>query len=748
MNDIAMERNQERASRPADRGAGVFEALRGLFLIVLGLVLAGCPAPRIDSPDPEIRLKAIIRLNDQTALARIAVEDENWRVREAARDRLTDQAMLANVAMLATQGDGGWQSALKKVTDQVMLARVVRESKNPAASGAALEKLTDQNLLTGIAAEADGVYPSMGIAAAGRVTDQSLLGRIAAAARHPLIRQAAAEKLVDQTQLAGIAIADENPKVRRVALGRMDDSTLLARIAADAKTPADRGAARVKIASNAVPAAIPGTDESLPMDETIVNAMTDQASLARIAVTEANGEEVRCLAVSKITDEHFLAMILQRVTFSKAGIMAGERLQDVELLSYLAGNGGLSGKIAGVKLAIRDPRIGTRYPHLSLTIALREESSAYKIVTSYYETSSPVGIGSIPNPGDLKNVTEGLPMSVKGHAVQMTLRSDSAVLAEKEWTPALRDIGVGNGVPLASMLAQVEISELLQELLARPEFTPDDLKGIALESGMTELREAAIWNLKDQVLLARFAAEEKLDSTKKAALRNLQNQTVLARLAAKDAGNSAPVRLAAIGNLTDQARLAELAFDDDQEVRMAAVDRITDESLLARIYAEAKDGNTRLEALSRMTSESALARIVTDEADKVLRTCAVERLASLSREGRAEKNLALLARIVVEDPFYLAREAAVAGLTGSAVLARVALKDQEPAVRLAAARTLTDQTVLAQVAINDADVGVKLAAIAKLSDQVVLAKIANQEGLPHTVTDAALSRLDDLKHRR
>ncbi len=740
-----MGKDPERLSRLVSRGLGVFAGLRRSFPVALGLVLAGCSAPRIDSPDPEVRQKAVLRLTDQASLARIAVEDDNWRVREAARDRLTDQAMLASVAMLATHGDGGWQSALRKVTDQAMLARVVQGTRNPAASEAALQKLTDQDLLSDIAVEAEGVYPSMGIAAAGKVTDQVLLGRIVSAARHPLVRRAAVEQLADQARLATIAIADEDPDVRSAALTRTEDDRLLAQIARDAKTPAERGAARVKIAAKATPARVAGADQGTPVDEAAVNRTTDQALLARIAMTEANGEEVRRLAVSRITDEALLALVLQSANYSQAGLLAGERLHDVELLSFLRSGGGLSGGIAGVNLAMRDSRISARYPHLSLTVTLREESSTYKIVTSHYESSSPARFGAGPNPGDLKSVTEGLPMAAKGHAVQMKLRSDSAVLAEKEWTPELRDIGAATGVPRASMLTDVEISELLRELLSRPAFTQDDLKGIALESGMAELREAAIWNLKDQPFLARFAAEEKQDSLKRAALNHLRNQEVLARLAADGTGNSRAIRVAAIANLTDQARLSELASDHDPAVRMAAVQRVTDEPLLAGIYATAKDRETRSEALSRMTSESALAGIATGETDEFLRTWAVGRLASLSRDGRAEKSLALLTRIAVEDPFYLAREAAVAGLTDAAVLARVALNDREPTVRLAAVRNLTDQTVLAQVATKDANVEVKIAAIAHLTDQAALATIADQPDIPYTVKEAALSQLNYLR---
>ena len=78
--------------------------------------LAGC-GPRLDSKDPKVRLAAVEKLTDEAMLAKVALEDESWDVRRTSIEKLTDQALLAKVAVEATD----WtvrKIAITKLTDQ------------------------------------------------------------------------------------------------------------------------------------------------------------------------------------------------------------------------------------------------------------------------------------------------------------------------------------------------------------------------------------------------------------------------------------------------------------------------------------------------------------------------------------------------------------------------------------------------------------------------------------------------------
>ena len=66
------------------------------------------------------RFKSLRKVNDQTVLAMVALEDAEGYIRVHAASRLTDQTLLAKVA---TEGDAHVRvAAIKKLTDQTMLA--------------------------------------------------------------------------------------------------------------------------------------------------------------------------------------------------------------------------------------------------------------------------------------------------------------------------------------------------------------------------------------------------------------------------------------------------------------------------------------------------------------------------------------------------------------------------------------------------------------------------------------------------
>ncbi len=78
-----------------------------------------------------------------TLLAKIAVEDEDYDVRRAATWKLTDQALLAKVAVESKDDGGVRWVAVEKLTDQALLAKIAVEDEDYDVRRAAVEKLTD-----------------------------------------------------------------------------------------------------------------------------------------------------------------------------------------------------------------------------------------------------------------------------------------------------------------------------------------------------------------------------------------------------------------------------------------------------------------------------------------------------------------------------------------------------------------------------------------------------------------------------
>jgi len=72
--------------------------LRFIGVSFVALLMSGC-APSLNSDNPYTREAAVEKLTDQAVLAKVAVEDESFFVSESAVNKLTDQALLAKMAV-------------------------------------------------------------------------------------------------------------------------------------------------------------------------------------------------------------------------------------------------------------------------------------------------------------------------------------------------------------------------------------------------------------------------------------------------------------------------------------------------------------------------------------------------------------------------------------------------------------------------------------------------------------------------
>jgi hypothetical protein len=99
--------------------------------------------------DPEIRAKAVSKLNDQELLTAIAEGDTNEEVRLAAVKRLTDQKTLNRFA----RGSSPLNiHAVEGLTDREMLIDLAVQAESPRVRELAVEKIDDKAVLQRIAA--------------------------------------------------------------------------------------------------------------------------------------------------------------------------------------------------------------------------------------------------------------------------------------------------------------------------------------------------------------------------------------------------------------------------------------------------------------------------------------------------------------------------------------------------------------------------------------------------------------------
>jgi hypothetical protein len=219
----------------------------------------------------DVREEATRRLTDQALLAKIAVEDEDSRVRTAAVEKVTDQAVLAKIATEDGNRDVR-QVAVNKLTDQAVLAKIALDEKEGFVQAAAVKKLTDQAALAKVAL-GQHFFSYVREAAVQKLTDQAVLARLASmdypvqlgtlvGTTEPSVHFAAIERLTDQALLAKIAVVGTDPndksecphcfrQTRAAAIANLTDQTLLAKLAGDigkATYQSDEAVSRIRLA--------------------------------------------------------------------------------------------------------------------------------------------------------------------------------------------------------------------------------------------------------------------------------------------------------------------------------------------------------------------------------------------------------------------------------------------------------------------------------------------------------------------
>jgi hypothetical protein len=180
--------------------------------------------------DLQLRLAAVMRVTDQRQLAEILKRSTDASVRHTAviNPALTDQSVFADVA-LHDPAPGVRVVAATKLDDPMLTQRVFAEAAQTPADAwgrwlwgeIAVSRLTDQALLAKIALTDEMVC--IRVAAVSRLEDQSLLTRIATMDSSPWLRMTATRMLSDRELLSQIARKDEDWWVRQAAQDRLKE---------------------------------------------------------------------------------------------------------------------------------------------------------------------------------------------------------------------------------------------------------------------------------------------------------------------------------------------------------------------------------------------------------------------------------------------------------------------------------------------------------------------------------------------
>ena len=147
-----------------------------------------------------VRCTAVRNLTDELALAAVAKNDDDPHVRKLALSKIASgpQAALADIAKTAENGDAAF-AVVEKITDQGLLAEIAVASKHGQVRSGALERIKDSQALDGLARHV-GASPDTRLLAVWRLADKLLLSALAQNAPDERVRRAAAGKLSTNAQ--------------------------------------------------------------------------------------------------------------------------------------------------------------------------------------------------------------------------------------------------------------------------------------------------------------------------------------------------------------------------------------------------------------------------------------------------------------------------------------------------------------------------------------------------------------------
>lgn len=186
----------------------------------------------VNDTSPLVRATAVKRLTDQFSLVKIAQEDESkdGLVREAAIGRITDQDVLAAIAAGDDRYGKGLNPTVFTRLRTVAAGRLVNQAvlSQVALEDAPADTTTDNSIRTNAR--------SLRMTAIERMTDQTLLAKVALEGMASDARKAAAQKLKDPAMLLKVMEESNDEELRDGAKPKLNKAFLKASLDGDVAT--------------------------------------------------------------------------------------------------------------------------------------------------------------------------------------------------------------------------------------------------------------------------------------------------------------------------------------------------------------------------------------------------------------------------------------------------------------------------------------------------------------------------------
>ncbi len=715
--------------------------LRLLFPIVF--IIAGC-SPDIESDSPIERTQAVqdVTFNDQTILRQLALTDTHYLVRSAAVEKLVDQATLAKIAANDKDADVRYL-ATKKITNQVDLQRIAEQDNSKKIRLLATSMVTDQTVLLRITVKDQNA--AIRRAATEKlnfplVTNQAALARIALQEKNkdvlieiikrltdaatlitlfnensnrvkkaitnriadddvkiilpikgnPNINHSEiVAKITDQQQLYKIALSGQSftKFAKFTAIKNINNRTMLKKIAKRSKISDHRDFANARltiepITSQIKLAKIARKGQNEYLRRAAINKLTDQATLAKIALNKNDSGYLRIPAIVRLKDNAVLEKIVysQKSTGISVRYNAAEQITDQTMLIKIANSDLVDAVRRRAVRKITDQNV-------LAGIAL-------------YNKNSQIREAAVETLQDQKVLGEVALMesSFSGD------RSISRTAIQKMTNPAILKKIISDNYSdwLIKIIAKLRLVELAKQQ-GTQSLTAILVKTTDISD--TVFRKIALLDLMYEKLLIPLAYFEKNQSLRKMAIHLLDNQKVLQDLAENNP--SANIREAAVIGISNDPFLLQRANTDiSAAVRLAAV----------RTFHDRKTALKAIKQSYYYDARSAAYRYLTDISDvKLINQAKVvaKKYNKMINKIYTSNDSAFLIKESLQGKIDVYRKVAASKLSKPVDITRVASSSNDRAVLMQLLKKIEDTELLKKLAATAVNQPMRLAAAQK-----------------------------------
>ncbi len=250
--------------------------------------LADLFRPKWKHSSYRVRLEAVKKIDDQSLLETIALQDEDVSVRLEAVKKIDAQPVLEKIA-LQDEEPSVRLEAVKKIDAQTpVLEKIALQDEEPSVRREAVKKIDAQPVLERIALQ--GKHRTARLEAAKKIDAQPVLERIALQDVEYSVRLEAVKKIDAQPVLERIALQDKDASVRQEAAKTIDAQPVLERIALQDEDASARLEAVKKIDAQPVLGRCALQDESYSVRREAAKRVRDPEILEKIVLSSTSAE--------------------------------------------------------------------------------------------------------------------------------------------------------------------------------------------------------------------------------------------------------------------------------------------------------------------------------------------------------------------------------------------------------------------------------------------------------------------------